>query len=206
MEQAARQAVEQQRLLEEEAARQAFAQAGHYWVPQAAQYEQQQQQQQYIQPNPYDQAYPSRVRHHNRSRYDSPPSSTDVPGLLRSGTHETLSSVSSSASSYMSSVSRSGTPLSSISSYEDPELLYDPQTQQYTTSSPMEPAVLRDVVHVQIAGQQPPSLGKHGLLPYEIERSPAVSLGGKPAKKMRLGSNLLSRFLGTSKTPSTTFL
>jgi hypothetical protein len=46
------------------------------------------------------------------------------------------------------------------------------------------------MVHVQIAGHHS---GKHGMLPYEIEREVFEE---KPAKKARLGGNLFSRFLG----------
>jgi G1/S-specific cyclin PLC1 len=124
-----------------------------------------------------------------QQRYDSPPSSTDVPGLSRSGTVDTVSTVSSSASSYISLISRTGTPASSIGSYADEiEQCYDGLPTHFT-SSPTH--VVRDIVHVHIANQHAGN-GKHGMLPYEIERE---SVEEKPAKKARMvGGNIFSRF------------
>lgn len=124
------------------------------------------------------------------ARYDSPPPSNEVPGLARSGTADTFSTVSSSASSYISSISRSGTPNSSIGSYVGEEY---PATASYTHSPH---PVVRDVVHVQIAEQQSGTgIGKHALLPYEIERE--VYTEEKPAKKAKHhGGNIFSRVFG----------
>jgi hypothetical protein len=54
------------------------------------------------------------------------------------------------------------------------------------------PQVLRDTIHIHIAGQH--STSKHNMLPYEIEREATEE---KPAKKARLmGGNLLARVFG----------
>ncbi|KAF4637965.1 hypothetical protein G7Y89_g124 [Cudoniella acicularis] len=122
-------------------------------------------------------------------RYDSPPSSTDIPDLSRSGSGDTYSSASSSASSYTSGLSRTGTPVSSVGSYVDElEQCYDGLPRQFSQS----PSVVRDIVHVHIANQHA-GAGKHSMLPYEIEREIVEE---KPAKKARLGGNIFSRFLG----------
>jgi PHO85 cyclin-1 len=126
-----------------------------------------------------------------KQRYDSPPSSTDIPGLSRSGTDDTLSTVGSSASSYISSISRTGTPESSIGSYME-ELENCSQVPRPYVDSPSH--AVRDIV--QIAGLH---TGKHGMLPYEIERE---VIEEKPAKKARLGGNLFSRFLGGQRNSS----
>ena len=122
-----------------------------------------------------------------QERYDSPPATNDIPGLSRSGTADTVYT-SSSASSYIS-ISRAGTPASSVSSYPDEiEHYYDGLPMQYTSSPPF---ANRDAVHVHIANQHTGS-GKHGMLPYEIEREPIEE---KPAKKTRAyGGNIFSRF------------
>jgi G1/S-specific cyclin PLC1 len=118
-------------------------------------------------------------------QYNSPPSSMDVPDLTYSGTAETLSNVS--GSSYVSQLSRSGTPASSIYADEN-EIMYGLPAQYYEEKK----YVVRDIVHVHIANQHAVS-GKHGMLPYEIEREVAEE---KPAKKPRLMSgNIFSRFL-----------
>jgi G1/S-specific cyclin PLC1 len=124
------------------------------------------------------------VRH-----YNSPPSSTDVPGLARSGTIDT---VSSSASSYTDSISRSGTPNSSMGSYLGEEL--DAHYAGISSTYSQSPThVVRDIVHVHIAEQHIGS--KHTMLPYEIERDSILE--DKPAKKQRMMSgNIFSRFLG----------
>lgn len=122
------------------------------------------------------------------SRYDSPPSSLDVPDLTHSGTVETHSTLSSS-SSYMSQLSRSGTPASSIYADEN-EIMYDGLPAHYSDGSGTH------VVHVHIANQHAGS-GKHAMLPYEIERE-VVEAVEKPAKKQRMmmmGGNIFSRFL-----------
>jgi len=119
-----------------------------------------------------------------RATYNSPPSSMDVPELARSGSADTVSI--SSASSYVSSISRTGTPASSVGSYGDEHeyISHDGLPRGYS-ASPTH--VVRDIVHVQIAGQHS---GKHGMLPYEIERE----VEEKPAKKAKTG-NIFSRFL-----------
>jgi len=118
------------------------------------------------------------------SRYATPPSSSEVPELTRSGTVDSVSM--SSASSYVSSISRTGTPASSVGSYGDEMeyMSYDGLPGHYS-ASPTH--VVPDIVHVQIAGQHGE---KHGMLPYEIERETAE---GKPTKKARTG--IFSRFL-----------
>ncbi|EPE33909.1 Cyclin-like protein [Glarea lozoyensis ATCC 20868] len=119
-----------------------------------------------------------------RSRYDSPPSASDIPDLSRSATYDDYCT-SSSASSYVEDVSREGTPLSSIGSYmEEEQASYD-GPRAYSAS----PRHHRDVVH--IASQH--STGKHSMLPYEIERPYDQA---KPSKKPRRAANLFSRFLG----------
>jgi G1/S-specific cyclin PLC1 len=118
--------------------------------------------------------------------YNSPPSSTEVPGLARSGTTDTVSN--SSASSYVDSLSRTGTPNSSIGSYleDDIDAQYARIRQPYSQSPT---GIVRDVVQVHIAEQYS---GKHHMLPYEIEREYVEE---KPVKKARSG-NIFSRFLG----------
>ncbi|PMD46313.1 cyclin [Hyaloscypha variabilis F] len=170
---------EQRLLLEDETRRIQYEAAQQYWMPAY--------QEKHLS---YESQYPEA----SRQRYDSPPASSDVPGLARSGTGDTLSTVSSSASSYISSISRTGTPESSIGSYmEELETNCSRVPMQYA-DSPTH--VVRDIVHVQIAGS---NSGKHGMLPYEIERE---VIEEKPAKKARLGGNLFSRFLGGQRTSS----
>ena len=120
------------------------------------------------------------------NNYNSPPSAAEVPGLARSGTGDTTST--SSASSYVSQLSRQGTPNSSISSYVDDDLdaQYARMNRQYSQS----PAnVLQD--NVQIA-EQHSYPEKYNMLPYEI--SP-LHLGKQQLKKQKTG-NIFSRFLG----------
>ena len=120
-------------------------------------------------------------------RCSSPPSSMDVPELTYSGKAETISNVSS-GSSYVSQLSRSGTPASSVYADEN-EVMYDGLPAQYSDGSKH---VLRDIVYVQIANQHTGS-SKHGMLPYEIEREVGE---GKPAKKAKsMSGNIFSRFL-----------
>jgi len=165
---------EQQQLLEEDARRIQYEAAAQYWLPG---YQEKQM------------TYEGQYLDAPRQRYDSPPSSTDVPSLARSGTADTLSIVSSSASSYMSSISRTGTPESSLDSYMDELEANCNRVPGPYVDSPTH--VVRDIVHVHIAGQHS---GKHGMLPYEIERE---VIEEKPAKKARImGGNLFSRFLG----------
>jgi G1/S-specific cyclin PLC1 len=119
--------------------------------------------------------------------YYSPPSSNEVPGLSRSGTTDTVST--SSPSSYVEQLSRSGTPNSSIGSYvEDMEgNRYVAVPAQYTS-----PAA-RDSVHI-LEHPYFGGAGKHqmSLLPYEIERE---YVEDKPPKKPRFANSMISRFL-----------
>jgi G1/S-specific cyclin PLC1 len=164
---------EQRQLQEAEARRIQYESVSQYWAP------------------AYQEKHLTYEGHYldtSRQRYDSPPSSTDVPGLARSGTGDTLSTVGSSASSYISSISRAGTPESSIGSYMEELETHSNRVPGPYVNSPQH--VVRDIVHVQIAGHHS---GKHGMLPYEIERE---VIEEKPAKKARLGGNLFSRFLG----------
>jgi hypothetical protein len=166
----------EQRLLEEEAARH-YQQGSEFCV-----YEEK-----YVQY--YEGSYVDPCGEIVRTRYDSPPSSIDVPDLTYSGNGETFSSSISSGSSYVSQISRSGTPASSIYADENEVMYDDSLTAQYSEGSSH---VLRDIVHVHIANQHSGS-SKHVMLPYEIEREEMVE---KPVKKPRLmGGNILSRFL-----------
>jgi hypothetical protein len=124
------------------------------------------------------------IRPVSRATYNSPPSSMDVPDLTRSGSADTVSI--SSASSYISSISRTGTPASSIGSYGDElEFMSHDGLPRGYSASPTH--VIRDIVHVQYNG-------KHGMLPYEIERE----VEEKPAKKAKTG-NIFSRFLNSKQ-------
>lgn len=126
---------------------------------------------------------------HPVARYDSPPSSIDVPELAYSSNVETISS----GSSYVSQLSRSGTPESSIYADES-EIMYDGYDAIPAGFVDEPKHVVRDIVHVHIADQHVGS-GKHGMLPYEIERE---SVEEKPTKRPRLmsgGRNIFSRFL-----------
>jgi G1/S-specific cyclin PLC1 len=123
-----------------------------------------------------------------RARYDSPPSPNDIPDLAmsRSGTVDSVSS----GSSYMSQGSRSGTPLSSIDSYTD-----DMEHRYSRGYSDSPTHVVRDIVHVHVAGQGE----KHGMLPYEIEREVLEDKASKKAKVM--SGNIFMRFLNGSSQP-----
>ncbi|KAI9806593.1 MAG: hypothetical protein M1825_006050 [Sarcosagium campestre] len=100
----------------------------------------------------------------------SPPSSTDVPGLERSGTADTLSSRSSSTS---------GTPASSAGSYHDMD---DDASSIHLSRYSASPA---DLVHIQ-----PYHSSKvHQLGPLDRFDDAA------PIKKVKTGTNLFSRFL-----------
>ncbi|KAI9806099.1 MAG: hypothetical protein M1833_004506 [Piccolia ochrophora] len=105
----------------------------------------------------------------------SPPPSTDVPGLERSGTTDTLSSSNSSTS---------GTPASSVGSYLD---LDDDSSVQLSrcSASPAD--------HHQYAVQ---------IQPYHSAKIHQLHLEhrfdeGVPVKKARTGAHLFSRFLNT---------
>jgi len=177
-------------------ARMEYNSASQFWVQGYEDKHAQSYEQHYVDPTGtiISQQYPSA----RAVTYDSsPPSSTDVPALSRSGTTDT---VSSSASSYISSISRSGTPASSIGSYADEnENFYEglPLTGPYHQYAASPRHVQRDVVHVHIANQHMGSSGgKHAMLPYEIERVEEEAMQ-KPAKKARTtAANIFSRFLG----------
>lgn len=125
--------------------------------------------------------------------YDSPPSSSEVPGLTRSGTADTIDAMSSSASSYISELSRSGTPLSSVSSYLD-----ENDAMQCDTYSPS--GVVRDIVTVQVAGAD----GKlRPMLPYEIDNMAHHDNLAMAEEKRRTAKkskgNFLTRYFGGQK-------
>lgn len=124
--------------------------------------------------------------------YHSPPSSNEVPGLARSGTADTVST--SSASSYVEQLSRSGTPNSSIGSYMEDMAgnQWISVEQNYKSGQGVHAApIVRDTVRIV---EQHSGSGKHPItmLPYEIERE---YIDSKPAKKPRFNS-MLTRFLG----------
>jgi PHO85 cyclin-1 len=182
-------AIREQQRMEEEASRIQYQVASQYWAPGYEEKDQAFYQGQYLDPTAIVITRPS-----SGMTYDSPPPTNEVPDLARSGTADTYSTVSSSASSYMSNYSRQGTPISSIgSSYlEEIESSYGGLPQQYT-QSPSH--VVPDIVHVHIASQHI-GAGKHSMLPYEIEREVVEE---KPAKKPRLGGNIFSRFLSKER-------
>lgn len=126
------------------------------------------------------------------SQYGSPPSSSDVPPLARSHTGDTQSGLSSSASSYVDSISRAGTPSSSVESYHE-EL-----EAQYCRLHGESPApIVRDIVQIELDHQVLYPASQHPTLPYEIEREVVEE---KPSKKARLMSgNIFSRLLGGQK-------
>lgn len=125
--------------------------------------------------------------------YHSPPSSNEVPGLARSGTADTVST--SSSSSYVEQLSRSGTPNSSIGSYMEDmagnQWITVEQNYKNMGQATRVAPIVRDTVHIV---EQHSGSGKHpiAMLPYEIERE---YIDSKPAKKPRF-NNMLSRFLG----------
>lgn len=183
---AKKRALREQQMLEEEAhRRQQYGVVDPYW--QLPNYSQPQL------PILYNGQY---INHPSQICYESPPPATEIPGLARSGTADTLSTVSSSASSYVSSISRTGTPNSSIGSYVGDELDAHYTPAAGFTTSPTKHKVVRDVVHVQIA-EHLSDTGKHSLLPYEIERE--VYTEEKPAKKAKTSSNIFSRVFGQQK-------
>ncbi|KAH0551492.1 hypothetical protein GP486_007293 [Trichoglossum hirsutum] len=109
---------------------------------------------------------------HSRNSSLSPPSSSDVPGLSRSGSSNTVSSASSDASS------SSNTPASVMSSYIDAE--EDFQMHRY----PASPAQVIHLPHRQPVKVHPLSFG--------TDRSD-VDRTAKKAKTV--GGSLFSRFL-----------
>lgn len=124
----------------------------------------------------------------------SPPSSTDVPGLSRSGTSSTLSSYTPSAatsisSSRASSRSRSQTPASSIEYTDaDHEIIDMAESENIGYSYPYTSAEsLYQVIHVgHLQGS------KHSLNTMQLDL-PLPDGGAKRAKKARTGG-LFSRF------------
>ncbi|CAG8976197.1 hypothetical protein HYALB_00011128 [Hymenoscyphus albidus] len=184
-------ALREQQLQEAEAARQYQANlaAAQYWMPEYDEKNSLVYQGQYVDPTG------SIIR---TTRYDSTPSTSDVPDLARSETADPYSSSSSSSgSSYRSNNnSRAGTPNSSVGSYsiEDLAPSCDGLPRPFNTSPSHYQHVVRDTVHVHIADQHIGVVpGKHSMLPYEIERE---MYDDKPAKKARKSGNIFSRFLG----------
>ncbi|KAH0544521.1 hypothetical protein FGG08_001293 [Glutinoglossum americanum] len=114
-----------------------------------------------------------RLNFHSRNSSLSPPCSSDVPGLSRSGSSNTVSSASSDAS-----VSSSNTPASVMSSYIDAE--EDFQMQRY----PVSPAQIVHLPHQQV---------KVHPLSISMDRTD-IDRTAKKAKTV--GSSLFSRFLG----------
>jgi len=169
-----RQALLEQQRLEEEATRIQSQKGGQY----------------YGYPSDYahamEQQYIDSCGNIIRTQYSSsPPSADEVPRLSRSGTADSASI--SSASSYVSSISRSGTPASSISSYaEDLEDSYG--ARHYSTSPCAGKRPGRDVVHVRI----PDYYMKPGMLPYEVERE-ALERDEMEMKPKKKGGNIFSR-------------
>ncbi|KAL2075329.1 hypothetical protein VTL71DRAFT_272 [Oculimacula yallundae] len=193
MKEARKRAAREQQLAEEEQQRMQYESASQYWLPSYP--EHQTFEGQYVDPT----GMPIGRPHSSNIRYDSPPPSTEVPGLARSGTADTYSSVSSSASSYVDTISRAGTPNSSIGSYMDMEVENAAcgEAQYCRDANNASPDhVVRDIVQIQLDHQVLyPQHGKRGMLPYEIEREPVVE--EKPVKKQRLmGGNIFSRLLG----------
>jgi len=157
-----RQALLEQQRLEEEAARLESQKASQYY------------------------GYPADYVHAMETQYSSsPPSADDVPRLSRSGTADSASI--SSASSYVSSISRSGTPASSVSSYGE-ELEDSYGARHYSTSPCAGKRSGRDVVHVRI----PDYYTKPGMLPYEVERE-ALERDAMEMKPKKKGGNIFSR-------------
>ncbi|TGO30948.1 hypothetical protein BPAE_0002g00390 [Botrytis paeoniae] len=163
-----------------------FDPAGRYWIPTT--------EEKYM---PYYGEQQSLFTTEDPYNHYSPPSSSEIPGLTRSGTADTLDAMSSSASSYISELSRSGTPLSSVSSYLD-----ENDAMQCDTYSPS--GVARDIVTVQVAGAD----GKlRPMLPYEIDNmahhdNMAMAEEKRRAAKKSKG-NFLTRYFGGQKNLST---
>lgn len=114
------------------------------------------------------------------------PDSMDVPELTHASRSNTGDSISS-ASSYIDQLSRSATPASSVGSYGEEleqQMSYDGLPGHYSAQSPAH--IVRDIVHVQIAGQK--------MLPYEIPQDAATLEAAKKAKAGKAG-NIFSRFL-----------
>ncbi|KAI9846253.1 MAG: hypothetical protein M1837_004242 [Sclerophora amabilis] len=115
-------------------------------------------------------SHTSLLQQHRNQSYRpslSPPSSTDVPGLARSGTADSLYSMSSASSS------SNGTPASSVGSYDD-------EIHMHTGSSPGQ------LIHIQ--PRHPLKVHQLSLDRFEEEKS---------VKKAKTGTSILSRFWGT---------
>lgn len=160
----------QQVLREQQAQAEAlsFDPTGRYWIPS------------------YEEKYMSFYSEQNFNQYPSPPSSSEVPGLSRSGTADTLDGISSSSSSsYVSELSRAGTPLSSIGSEHDPM-----PVETYSPSG-----VIRDIVTVYVPTAD--GKGSRPMLPYEIDNMALVEEQRRAAAKKSKGrGNIFTRFLG----------
>lgn len=185
-----RMAIAEQRRIQQEMACLQYQQASEYWLPN------------------YEAKYtPSPIMANNGEYVDptgtvlaqyggynaaSPPSSTDVPPLSRSGTTDTFGS---SASSYRSTFSRSTTPASSVGSaayVDENDYLYS-RAQDRSSKSP------ESYPQVHIAGAP----NGRALLPYEIENLDDFNKGEVPSKKSRnMAGNILSRFLGVQPSRS----
>lgn len=134
----------------------------------------------------------SNSQHRLRNRSVSPPSSTDVPGLSRSGTASTVASYTPSASvssSRASSRSRSQTPASSIEYTDaDHEIIDTTESENmgysYPYMSAESPFQVIHVGHLQSS--------KHSLNTMQLDL-PLVDSSAKGAKKARTGG-LFSRF------------
>ncbi len=173
-------AMREQQLMEEEAHR--YQAASRYWMPDNTSPKNILYEGQLV-----DSAGVAIAGYPRAAHYDSPPSSSDVPGLARSGTADTVSSVSSSASSYMDPASRAGTPVSSIGSTTDEESRGRP----YSVSPAFMPEIKDDV---NVFEEEPQVVaGKRTLLPYEIERESDFNEEKQATKKPR--GNIFSRFL-----------
>ncbi|KAH7342985.1 hypothetical protein BKA65DRAFT_302674 [Rhexocercosporidium sp. MPI-PUGE-AT-0058] len=187
MKEARKRAAREQQLAEEEQHRMQYESASQYWLP--GYQAQQTCDGQYVDPTGMVVGRPRSAN----IRDDSPPPSTEVPGLARSGTADTYSTVSSSASSYVDSISRSATPNSSIGSYMEMEAEQEGQYCRGANNTSPDP-IIRDIVQIEMEHQILYPQHKHGMLPYEIERE---VIEEKPAKKPRLMSgNIFSRLLG----------
>lgn len=178
--------------LEEEAVRLRYEQArrSQYYLPTYS--EKQSEVFQIYEPNcitlPFVDSTPS---YQPYSQSQSPPPTSDVPALSCSGTIETYSTLSSSASSLHSSISRTGTPASSIGSY-----CYDDDNGYTVLEDPFVATSKREMVRVHIPQQY--NGGKRGMLPYEIEREEQIEIDDQPKKKARTTgmTNLFSREIG----------
>ncbi|QSZ30790.1 hypothetical protein DSL72_000348 [Monilinia vaccinii-corymbosi] len=163
-----------------------FDPTGRYWIPATEdKYMSYYGEQQYLFPT------------NDTYNYNSPPSSSEVPALTRSGTTDTLDAMSSSGSSYISELSRSGTPLSPVGSYLD-----ENDAMQCDTYSPS--GVARDIVTVHVAGAD----GKlRPMLPYEIDNmahQDSIALAEEKRRTAKKSMrNFLTRYFGGQKILST---